>query len=256
MNTQHLFQSILQRVFRLPTLHLDATDRRPQVWAAVLGGTGLGLIWGIAARIWMRLIATKPEFSISGTLIILTITTLFGAWTGFAFAARRRGWRRWRHYAPRSLMVAFFVPLGFGGGLILMLTVLLATLAVTQPALLCMWIMVILIIPLGLDSASPGVVIGSVLTLAVALTAWKWRTRHWHGNSGAQQVDRWLDRIVRSLLLLLSIGAVGVVAWDVLTDKPGWPGPLYMLFYLILLYPLFLALRVGLQQRQADYPTG
>jgi len=61
------------------------------VWAAVLGGAGLGFVWGIAARLWMRLISTNPEFSIAGTTAILVIATVFGAFVGFAFAARRRG---------------------------------------------------------------------------------------------------------------------------------------------------------------------
>ena len=57
----------------MPHNALDATASQPSVvWAAVLGGAGLGLAWGIVARIWMRLIATTPEFSIPGTAAILT----------------------------------------------------------------------------------------------------------------------------------------------------------------------------------------
>jgi len=119
-------------VFRLSSMHLDATEQYPAVWAAILSGAGLGLVWGIVARIWMRLISTKPEFTISGTAAILVIAMVFGAFVGFAFAARRRGWRRWGHYLPRGLAVAFFVPFGGFGGAPLMLTVLLATLAVTR----------------------------------------------------------------------------------------------------------------------------
>ena len=97
----------LWHVYRLSTMRLDATEPYPRVWAAVLGGAGLGLVWGIAAQLWMRLISTQPEFSIPGTAAILIITTLFGACAGLAFAARRRGWRWWGHYVPRGLAVMF-----------------------------------------------------------------------------------------------------------------------------------------------------
>jgi hypothetical protein len=80
----------------------------------------------------MRLISTQPEFSLGGTAAILIIFTLFGAWAGLAFAARRRGWRGVGHYLPRALAVMFFIPFGAFGGAPLMLTVLLATLAFTQ----------------------------------------------------------------------------------------------------------------------------
>ncbi len=254
MHKQHVFPSIFQRVLRLPTLHLDAADRRPQVWAALLGGAGLGCLWGIAARIWMRLIATQPEFTVEGTAIILIISTLFGTWAGLAFAARRRGWRRWGHYLPRSLAVLFFIPLGMGGGLILMLTVLLATLAVTQSAMVGMWILLILLLPLtaavGLGGGGIELVAGGGLALAVALTAWKWYARR-RKHPGTQRVDRWLERIVRTLLMLLAFAGVWDVALDVLSAKPGWRAPLYIILYLILLYPVFLALRIALQPRQA-----
>ena len=81
---------------RFAVIRLDATALRPAVWAAVLRGAGLGLVWGTVARLWMRLIATTPEFSLPGTAAILIITTVFGAWVGLAYAARRRGWRGWR----------------------------------------------------------------------------------------------------------------------------------------------------------------
>ena len=249
MRTYNAFQAMLRQVFRLPTMNLDATEQYPPVWAAVLGGAGLGLVWGIAARIWMRLISTKPEFSISGTMAILVIATVFGAWTGFAYAARRRGWRRWGHYLPRSLVVAFFIPFGIARGLPLMLTVLVATLGVTQRAVVGLWVLAVLSILLvvGTDIGVPAIAAGIALAGAVALTAWKRIVRPWRDGHRLLLVDTWLERIVRTLLLLLAVAGFGFVAREVVTSKSGLLAPLYVLFYLILLYPLFLALRVGLE---------
>jgi hypothetical protein len=249
LDTDNAFPAILRQVFRLPTMCLDATEPYPPVWAAVLGGAGLGFVWGIAARIWMRLISTRPEFSISGTVAILVITTVFGALTGFAFATRWRDWRRWGHYLPRGLVVVFFIPFGIAGGLPLMLTVLVATLGVTQRAAVGLWVLAVLamLLVVGTDSEVPAITAGIVLAGAVALTVWKLIAQRWRDEHRLLRVDIWLERIVRTLLLLLAVAGFGFVAREVVTDKPGWLAPLYVLFYLILLYPLFLALQVGLE---------
>jgi hypothetical protein len=244
----------LWRVYRLSTLRLDATEPYPRVWAAVLGGAGLGLMWGIAARLWMRLISTQPEFSIPGTAAILIITTLFGACAGLAFAARRRGWRRWGHYVPRGLAVMFFLPFGIAGGLPLMLTMLLATLALTQTAVIGLWVLaaLTLLASVGADIAIPAIVTVTVPTIAVALTVWKWSISRWQDGSMARRVDTWLERSGRAILLLLAALGVWVVAREIVTDKPGVLAFVAILCYIILLYPVFVALRVGLAQRKAS----
>ena len=59
-------------------------------------GLGLGLLWGVAARVWMRLInPTNPEFSWAGTLMILTLAALLGLGVGLLAAAKVKGARRW-----------------------------------------------------------------------------------------------------------------------------------------------------------------
>lgn len=233
-------------------MQLDATSPHPPVWAAVLGGAGLGLVWGIAARIWMRLIATQPAFSPLGTAAILLIATVFGAWAGFAFAARRRGWPRWGHYLPRSLVVAFFIPFGIAGGLPLMLTVLLATLAVTHTAVIGLWVVAVLTLLLfvGTDIGLPAMVVVLAPAGAVALTAWKWLTPRWPGRPRLLGVDIWLERIGRTILLLLAAFGFGTVTQEIVTAKPGLLALVYVLCYITLLYPLFLALRVGLEPRK------
>jgi hypothetical protein len=249
LRTYDAFLAMLRQVFRLPTLNLDATEQYPRAWAAVLGGAGLGLVWGSGARTWMRLISTKPEFSIPGTAAILVIATVFGAGTGLAYAARRQGWRRWGHYVPRSLVVVFFIPFGMAEGVILMLTVLAATLAVTQRSVVGLWVLAVMAILLavGTDIGVPLIAAGIALAGAVALTTWKLIVRRWRVGPRLLLVDGWLEWIMRIPLLLLALAGIGFIAREVVTGKPGVLGLLYVLVYLILLYPLFLALRVGLE---------
>jgi hypothetical protein len=230
---------------------LDATERHPPVWAAVLGGAGLGLVWGITARLWMRLITTTPEFSIPGTTAILITTTVFGAWAGLAFVARRRGWRGWGHYVPRSLAVIFFIPFGIAGGLPLMLTVLVATLGITQRAVVGLWVFagLVILVAVGTDIVIPTIVTVSAPAGAIALTGWKWSIRHWHIAPWLLTIDIWLERIGHAILLLLAAVGLWTVASGIMTDKPALLGLVAIFFYLLLLYPLFLALRVGLKPK-------
>jgi hypothetical protein len=58
-------------------------------------GLALGAAWGVLARMWMRLISTEPEFSWSGTLIIVSLAALLGAGVGLVDAALRAGRSRW-----------------------------------------------------------------------------------------------------------------------------------------------------------------
>jgi len=57
---------------------LDAENRTFPRWRALLTGAGLGLTWGVVARVWMRLISTSPEFSVVTTAFILGIAAVFG----------------------------------------------------------------------------------------------------------------------------------------------------------------------------------
>ncbi len=182
---------MLQREYWFPREFLDARDQRAHVWRVLGVGAGLGLAWGIAARIWMRLISTNLEFSVFGTAFILAVPTVFGTCAGLAYVARRRGWARWAHYLCRGLVVLMFIPFGFGGGAPLMLTVLLATVGLTQ-------------------------------------TGW--------------------PRFLRAIPLLLAVAGVVLVSWEIVKDKPGMLAVLYMLFYLVLLYPLCIGLSTGLHR--------
>lgn len=72
------------------------TSSRHAVLRAALIGFGLGVAWGAAARVWMRLVSTTPEFSWAGTSIILGFSGLLGLLLGLSWRARHAtGRRRW-----------------------------------------------------------------------------------------------------------------------------------------------------------------
>lgn len=91
------------------TLH-PPTTTQPSARSALLEGAGVGLLlgaaWGVAARVWMRLISDQPEFSWAGTLFIIGLAALFGASTVAAATALRQGrsgW--WRLLATPGLLL-------------------------------------------------------------------------------------------------------------------------------------------------------
>jgi hypothetical protein len=75
---------------------------------AALWGAAGGAVWGVAARAWMRLVSTSPEFSWAGSLAIVGLAAVFGAGVGLSSAARRhRGRRRWLRLAVVPGMLLF-----------------------------------------------------------------------------------------------------------------------------------------------------
>lgn len=65
------------------------------MWRSAGSGLALGALWGVLARVWMRMISTAPEFSWSGTLLIIGFAALAGLGLGLVQGARARGRRRW-----------------------------------------------------------------------------------------------------------------------------------------------------------------
>lgn len=62
---------------------------------AAAAGLALGAGWGVLARMWMRMISTTPEFSWSGTLLIIGFSALAGLGLGLVHGARSRHRSRW-----------------------------------------------------------------------------------------------------------------------------------------------------------------
>lgn len=58
-------------------------------------GFALGVAWGAAARLWMRLISTEPEFTWQGTTAILVVAGVAGLGLGLIHAAKSQGRSRW-----------------------------------------------------------------------------------------------------------------------------------------------------------------
>ena len=117
---------------------------------AALLGAAAGAVWGVAARAWMRLVSTSPEFSWVGSLAIVGLAAVFGAGVGVSSAARRRrGWRRWLRLAVVPGLLLFVgqgLPLlpafALGGPLAGRrhpLAKLLAALAVVGPGMAFWW---------------------------------------------------------------------------------------------------------------------
>jgi hypothetical protein len=167
---------------------LDAHDTSLSYKKAVPAGAALGLAWGVLSRLWMRLISDDPEFTISGTSIILGASTFVGAWAGLAYAARRRGTMR-RPWIPRTLVVVSFAALAIGPGVLVVPTVLFGTLALARGG----W------------------------------PAW-----------------------ARAACALPAAAGFGFVAYTMLHFWPPLNTALYLSLYLLLLYPLLVAMRTGL----------
>jgi hypothetical protein len=98
-------------------LREPAARRRPAI-VVVIAGLLVGLALGAVARIWMRLIAPEPEFTVGGTLGILAGFGLLFTGAGLSLAARRNGWRRIPLGVARSIGCILILPaFGAAGGL-------------------------------------------------------------------------------------------------------------------------------------------
>lgn len=75
-----------------------------------LVGLAAGLVWGAAARGWMRYVSEDPEFSWSGTLAILGLSMLAGLTLGSVEWLRRKGCRGWRRLAALPALLMFASP--------------------------------------------------------------------------------------------------------------------------------------------------
>lgn len=246
-------ETYFQRIFYLPSRHLDAKTQIPKVRIAMLTGASIGLIWGIVARIWMRLVSANPEFSVSGTITILIIATIFGAFAGLTYAARRHGWQGWGHRLPRYLLIFSFLPFSSGAGMPMFLAVLIITLALTNKAMLSFWVLVIPInlVVFATDIGIPIIAAIGITAGAVLLTFWKWFLRHKHNSLELQPINIWAEQTGQTILLFTAAVITINVGWKLIGEKPELSTWVYNFLYLTLLYPLILALRIGLEPKKA-----
>jgi hypothetical protein len=143
-------------------------------WRVIAVGAALGLVWGVLARGWMRLVAVVPEFSWSGTLFILVLATVAGIALGLVEALRRRGAGTWRVLAavPAFLLFAgqgaLMAPAAIVGGLALS-GIAPRTVRVLAGAAALGWVVFATWIDLGLHYSGVGGI--GLLLLCLALAA-------------------------------------------------------------------------------------
>jgi hypothetical protein len=112
-------------------LREPAARRRPAV-VIVIAALLVGLALGAVARIWMRLIAPDPEFTVAGTVGILVGFGLLFTGAGLSLAAHLNGWRRIPLGVARSVGCVLILPAFGGAGLLAFPSVLLGALAVAR----------------------------------------------------------------------------------------------------------------------------
>ena len=126
----------------------------PTIAAGVLGGFALGIV----ARLWMRFIATDPEFTWNGTIGIVVGFTVFGLTQTAARLVRQRGRRRWAFAASRLTGVVGVLPLFVAAGGQMLPTVVAGGFALARVEWSRLVRAVFLIVALG-----PVVVVGTQL---------------------------------------------------------------------------------------------
>lgn len=204
---------------------VQATRQRTapvRVLPALAGGAGAGLMWGVAIRAWMRLIAEDPDFSWSGTIFILMASVLAGFGAALAATARRNGWRFGR--AASVIGGVLFLGLGMGAGIILLVSVILIGVAIGRPRIT---------LPLRLLVAALAAKVALLmvgLDLPVAVAVW--------ALVGVPLLVGWRPRLV---LVVLGLIPVGFVMWGVLTSElPLWQRLAGTAAYPLLVVPVLL----------------
>lgn len=98
-------------------------------WVAAMAGLLVGALWGVVARIWMRVISAEYEYTLNGTLSIIGIFAVFGLGQAVAAVARRSARGRKRQNLARAFAVLTAVPMGLAAGAQMFPTLVLAAVA-------------------------------------------------------------------------------------------------------------------------------
>ena len=110
----------------------EPSGRRWPALGIVIVASLLGVVLGIFARIWMRLIAPDPEFTTAGTVGILAGFGLLFMGAGLSLAAHRNGWRRIPLGVARTIGCILILPAFGGAGLLAFPSVIFGALAVAR----------------------------------------------------------------------------------------------------------------------------
>jgi len=149
---------------------------RRRAWPIVLVAPVIGAAIGVVARWWMRLITDEPEFSWSGTIFIVGAFTVAGTGHGLAWAARRADLRRRWTTPARVVAAVLTMPIFVGAGVMMMPTVLCASLAHHRRdwrravrvvvSLLGLPVPVFVVVDIVRNGITPGRVLGILLFVA------------------------------------------------------------------------------------------
>jgi hypothetical protein len=196
-----------------------------------VSGAGLGLVWGIAARLWMRFISTDPEFTWSGTIYIVLAPTIIGLLLGLALAAARNRWRPRLAAAARGVAGVSVIILGVGAGALVVPTVVFGGLAVFRSRY-PWWLR----ITLGLLLA--GIVGLTGLRGPAGDPVWQWLAL---AAGAALVVLLIIGKGVRVVLGLAALPFLLAVAASLYEDLPVWRATTGLIIYLALLAALLLS---------------
>ena len=94
-------------------------------WHPVVTGFVGGAIWGVVLRLWMRFISTRPGFTWSGTLAIISIAAFAGLILGVLWWRRDAGGSPWWRLLGLGVLPVFS-----GAGVIMLPSVLLGAVGI------------------------------------------------------------------------------------------------------------------------------
>lgn len=115
------------------------------------GGLVAGALWGVVARVFMRLLSDDPQFSWAGTLGIIGLSAVAGACVGLVHAARETGRSRWWRLAALPAVLLFAGP----GSILLPAAVGMAAVLRTRPVWRVLGALLVVVSPLVAVSGSP-----------------------------------------------------------------------------------------------------
>lgn len=98
-------------------------------WKIILAAVFGGLVLGVIARLWMRWIASEPDFSWSGTIFIIQSFTIFATTQAVVYVLRRKVRTRRLTSIIRVGGILLSLPIFGGAGVVMLPTVALAAIA-------------------------------------------------------------------------------------------------------------------------------
>lgn len=196
---------------------MDATTRLGIVRTIATGLLG-GFTLGVAARAWMRLITTDPEFTWNGTMFIVLGFTIWGTGQAAASAIRSRTVGRWKVATARGIGAVTTLPLFMAAGGIMAPTVIAGSLALHR-ADWSKWVRVVLAVVATLPVVSVGIRLEDDFGLG-------WR-------------------YLAGMFALLAIYALVVVAERATTQRSAYGGRIYGVLRIVSIVGVFVVIVVA-----------